>query len=230
MVFCIAESNAQKSLWNFSTGISPISRSGSERIFENPYHRLNMEWTNRAGIMVNDNLNLGLMGNIRYHSGKWRRFCQLLYDLQAKNTLWGTGPFLTRYFTLGDRFEIQATAFCLFEQGRGTFGAIRNDYVCPNCAEVQSFLISPNPVEPKKYSYKERNLFAGIELGGNYFLKERIAIQGTLTLFQFEDYETKFVGEEPSEFVNPKEYVGKSGNGFVFFTERPCFTWECCFC
>jgi len=222
---------AQAPQWTFSTGFSPISRSDNSRVLENPYHKTNWEWMNRGGIMVNDRTIVGIMGMIRSYNVQ--EMASYHYDygatedykFETDNLLWGTGPFITKYFSLGDRFEFQTTAFGLFEQGKGDFTTDYVRLVCPNCNEsaIENY-VAPQYGEIERLEYRERNLYAGLELGLNYFLVERIAVQGNLTLLQYENYDNKIVDGEKLENPIPVERnVEPSGSDFIFFTDRPVF-------
>ncbi|WP_186755982.1 hypothetical protein [Echinicola salinicaeni] len=222
---------AQAPQWTFSTGFSPISRSWKNRVMENPYHNTNWEWMNRGGIMVNDRVAVGIMGMIRsqdvqematYH---YDYGATADYKFETDNLLWGTGPFISKFFRLGERIELQTTVFGLFEQGKGDFTTDYVRLVCPSCNEsgIEN-MVTPQYGEIERLEYRERNLYAGLELGLNYFLVERVAVQGNLTLLQYENYDNKIVGGKNSVGPIPVERnVEQSGSDFIFFTDRPVF-------
>ncbi|WP_215225069.1 hypothetical protein [Echinicola shivajiensis] len=222
---------AQAPQWTFSTGFSPISRSDKNRVLENSYHNTNWEWMNKGGIMVNDHMTIGIMGMIRsqnvqemasYH---FEIGATEEYKFETDNLLWGTGPFISKFFRLGERFELQTTVFGLFEQGKGVFTTDYVSLVCPSCNESAiENSITPPYGEIERLEYRERNLYAGLTLGLNYFLLERVAVQGNLNLFQYENYDNKIVGGKNVTRPIPVERnVEQSGSDFVFFTDRPIF-------
>ncbi|KEO72402.1 hypothetical protein EL17_16795 [Anditalea andensis] len=206
---------SQTNNWMISSEISPLSRSGNERVLNNP-SGLNMEWRNRVGFKLGEQTMMGLSASYRHYSLKEVIELPIGYEYQLNNHLLGIGSFLTQYYHIAPRLHLQTTAYLQVEQGKGTYqntslgtGANASNGI------MVGVLLPPHLIENN--TFRERNFFAGLEFGGSYFITDRWIIQTNINLLQYENYRNTYVDAPQTEITRPVE---QEGSGFSFLTDR----------
>jgi len=205
----------QSNNWMISTDISTLSRSGNERVLNNPTGS-NFEWRNRVGFKLGEQTMLGLSASYRqydleeiadYGGSDFRS----RYDYKINNQLLGLGTFLTQYYHISLRFHLQTTVYAQIEQGEGKYES--NDF------GGGGLLVTIVPGPPENTTFRERNFFAGVEFGASYFITSRWIIQTNINLLQYENFRNSSAAlhRTPSESTRPLE---QEGSGFSFLTDR----------
>lgn len=206
---------SQANNWIISTDISPMSRSGNNRVLNNP-SGLNLEWRNRVGFKLSEQTMMGLSASYRHYDLKEieYRFPDIKsYPLQhqVNNQLFGIGAFLTQYFHITPRFHLQTTAYLQVDQGKGTY----KFYFLP---EPNSTLIFPTKLGEIK-TYRERNIFTGLEFGASYFLTPIWVLHTNINLLQYEKFRNTIADQSTTPFEFTKS-VEQDGSDFSFLTDR----------
>jgi len=180
--------------WIIFSELSPTPRSGNNRILKNTNDNFHLEWRNRIGKMINNNTVIGLMGNYRQYSYTEAVTYSLefgsatySYDYTSKNTLWGTGPFVTRFFQLSSRLQLQATLFGLYEAGKGSYNMTLTGFDCPSCS-TPGFSFAGKTGNIENQGYREKNFYGGLDLGISYALTPRLSLLSGINLVQYENY------------------------------------------
>lgn len=211
---------SQSNNWMISSDISPLSRSGKDRVLNNP-SGLNLEWRNRVGFKLGEQTMMGLSAGYRYYDLK-----EITYmfpdakvggrQYQTNNNLFGIGAFLTQYYHITPRFHLQTTAYLQVDQGKGTY----KKYFLRSGDTIgigEGVLLPTQLVEIT--TYRERNFFAGMEFGASYFLTPKWVLQTNINLLQYENFRNTIADKStsPSGITRPVE---QDGSGFTFLTDR----------
>lgn len=216
--------------WKLFSDLSPVSRANIDRVLNSPQN-LNLEWRNKLGYRLDDQTYAGVSLSFRHYQLKeaaisFESFPPLNLNYQLTNNLLGTGIFITRFAQIKSKLYLHATAFAMMEQGRGNYRLMYETPICHDCFEFdnETPLIQP-AITSHQSSFRERNRYAGIEVGSNFYVFPKIAFFTSLTLLQYEVYNTsddqlEFQAHLPPDMRRP--FIQK-GNSFNFFTERPIF-------
>lgn len=217
--------------WIFFSELSPTSRSGENRILPNSNDNFHLEWRNRIGIMVNSNTALGIMVNYRYYNNYEpvtylleNSYSSYSYDYTVKNNLWGTGAFMTRFFQINKRIQLQATLYGLYEMGNGNYNMTLQGYNCPNCF-TSGFNFGVRTGDIENMTFKERNFFGGLDLGASYTLNSRIVVTTGINLVQYENYSISDGNRISPALSSSALYrqLDLHGSNFTFAINRPIF-------
>lgn len=216
--------------WKLFSDLSPVSRANIERVLNSP-QSLNLEWRNKLGYRLDDQTYAGVSLSYRHYQLKeaavsYESFPSLNVNYQLKNNLLGTGIFITRFAQIKPRLFLHATAFAMVEQGKGNF---RLTYATPICLDCFEFDNETPQIQPSltthQTTFRERNRYAGIEVGSNFYVFPRIAFFTSITLLQYEVYNTS--SDQPDFQANlnsdMRRPIIQKGNSFNFFTDRPIF-------
>ena len=213
--FCLTyQSFSQSNNWMISSEISPMSRSGNERVLNNPTAS-NLEWRNRVGIKLGEQTIMGLSASYRqYDLEEIDHDKEMLYTYGYKlnNQMFGVGAFITQFYHITSRFHLQTTAYGQVEQGKGNYeSAIFGTFGLIN--------MIPLPWPQENTTFRERNFFAGVEFGASYFITPRWVLQTNINLLQYENYRNAGadIKTQPSEMSRPLE---QEGSGYSFLTDR----------
>jgi len=217
-----------ESSWLLFSELSPTPRTGKSRILPNSDHNFNLEWRNRVGKMVNSNTAVGLTLNYRNYSNQEpitfvldNSYSSYSYDYKVRNNLWGTGAFMTRLIPIHKRFQLQATVYGLYETGNGNYNMLLQAYNCPSCFSNGYNFMRTGDIE--NLTYKERNFFAGLDLGTSYTLNSRFSLLAGINLIQYENH---FISDgnriSPALFSSALyRQIDREGNTFTTIFNRP---------
>lgn len=226
----ISFSANSQSRWKVSSDLSPVSRADNKKVLNNP-QSFNLEWRNKLGLKLDNQTYAGISLSYRHYqlsevAVSSESFPSLNLNYRLKNNLLGTGIFITRFLQVKPKLFLHATAFGMIEQGRGDYKLDYLTPICQDCFESQIELpLLQTALTTHETTFRERNRYGGIEVGSNFHLFPRIAFFTSLTLLQYEVYNTS---DEPLEFQTHLPYdmrrpLIQKGNSFHFFTERPIF-------
>ncbi len=219
--------NAQN--WMWTSEISPTSRMRNQYVLSEANSHFNLDWRNRFGKEIGNQLILGVQGNIRRYknsesfiyspSGSENYISG--YDLSLSNTLWGVGPFITKKISLSEKFILLTTLFASMEQGTGGYNVTWESFSCPVCVNSSTVVKFPSYIGYEKF--REHNLISGLEVGISYSLTSRLALLANFNILQFENFSRKVTGETAEEELEPhlKRNNYDKGSGFTHFLERP---------
>ncbi|KEO72324.1 hypothetical protein [Anditalea andensis] len=183
-----------ESQWVLFSEFSPYSRTGENRILPNSREHSNLEWRNRIGKMVNSHTALGLILNYRHYNYN-EPVTYLLenpsssfsYQYSVKNSLLGTGAFMTRFFQIHKRIQLQASLYGVYEWGEGSYTMTLQDYQCAGCfTNGLNFGVRTGDIENQ--TLKERNFFGGLDFSVSYAISPRINLLTGINLLQYENY------------------------------------------
>lgn len=221
---------SQENRWRLFSEVSPVSRSSNERVLNTPTS-FNLEWRNRLGIRLDKKTYAGGTLSIRNYrlielaeSQQTTPFPDLNYELN--NTPLGIGVFITRFAQIKPKLYLHATAFGMIELGRGKYNFT---YDTPYCRDCFNFGNGSQPSVPNTTteinSFKERNLYTGIEVGSKFYILPKIAVYTSITLIQYEVFKTWTDNSEfqANLFSDMKRPLIQSGRNFTFLTDRPIF-------
>jgi len=216
--------------WKLSSDLSPVSRANIDRVLNSP-QSFTIEWRNKLGYRFHDQTYAGISLSYRNYQLReaaisYESFPFLNLNYHLKNNLLGTGIFITRFLQIKPKLFLHATAFGMIEQGRGDFNLTYETPHCLDCFEtsIEIPLIQPS-LTTHKTAFRERNKYAGIEVGSNFHVFPKISFFTNLTLLQYEVYKTSndlpdFQSHLSSDMRRP---LIQKGNSFNFFTDRPIF-------
>jgi len=215
LFICLSfQSYSQSNNWMISSEISPMSRSGNERVLNNPTAS-NLEWRNRVGFKLAEQTMMGLSASYRQYDLEESFFdverFRSLYDYKLNNQMFGIGAFITQYYHITSRFHLQTTAYGHVEQGKGNY---------ESSVLSGGFRLDNTPWQLENTTFRERNFFAGLEFGASYFISPRWVLQTNINLLQYENFRNSAAGlkNPPYETTRPLE---QEGSGFSFLTNRP---------
>ncbi len=213
--------------WLLFSELSPTSRTNAYKKLPQAQNASSWEWRNRFGKMVTPNWALGVSAGVRTYNTTEQVSVENNnfrsdYMAEVSNTLWQGGIFATRFFQLTSRLDLQVTPYATYEQGRGSYEVELIDFNCPVCfAPGANFrLIQDNKILDREV--RERNFYAGLDLGLSYALNSSLALQGSVNMFQYETHRSFF---PPGMLLNPERSsyrpVHQQGDGFSSVFTRP---------
>ena len=216
--------------WKMFSELSPVSRSANDRVLHNP-QSFNLEWRNKLGFRLDNQTFAGASLSLRHYNLTESAVTDLSnpplnLNYQLNNTLLGGGIFITRFLRIKPNLFLHATAFGMVEQGRGKFSLTYETPICQNCFEPDNGIpLTQGGLTAHKTTFRERNKYAGIEVGSNFYVFPKIALFTSLTLLQYEVYnisndQPDFQANFSSDMRRP---LDQKGNSFDFFTDRPVF-------
>jgi len=221
LFICLSfQSYSQSNNWMISSDATPLSRSGNERVLNNP-SGLNLEWRNRVGFKLGEQTMMGLSTSYRHYDLK--EITYLFPDAkvggrqyQTNNNLFGIGAFLTQYYHITPRFHLQTTAYLQVDQGKGTY----KHYLLRSSDTIgigEGVLLPTQLVEMS--TFRERNFFAGLEFGASYFLTPKWVLQTNINVLQYENFRNTLADQSnlPYGISRPVE---QDGSGVSFLTDR----------
>lgn len=224
-----ASGQSVKSEWVLFSELSPTSRSGENKILPNSKDNFHIEYRNRIGKMVSANTAIGLIINYRHYNNSEPVIYTLensnssySYDYNVKNNLWGTGAFITRFAQLNNRIKIHASLYGLYELGNGNYNMTLKGYDCPSCF-TDGFNFGGRTGDIENITIKERNFFAGLDMGISYSINSAISLLTGINLVQFENYSISD-GNRISPTLNSSalyRQVDVQGNTFTTVFNRP---------
>ena len=215
---------SQTNNWMISSEISPLSRSGNDRVLNNP-SGLNLEWRNRVGFNLGEQTMMGLSASYRHYNLKERYKLPYPSELHYKlnNQLFGVGAFLTQYYQVAPRFYLQTSAYLQVEQGKGNYQITSPGHDGTPYSGVGAGTAYPPSIQENS-TFRERNFFAGLEFGASYFLTSRWILQTNINLLQYENfrnaYAHKNIYHDVSKIPNAFRTLEQEGSGFSFLTDR----------
>jgi hypothetical protein len=213
--------------WLVFSEVTPFSRADFQRPFSEVHKTFNLEWRNRVGLKVAENLAVGVIGGFRkYEKQEFGQFSgqhtSTSYINATANTLWNSGAFVTWFFPVTPRFQLQANTYGIYEQGQGAYSLELQYFVCPNCSAFGGFQnnIIPGTIEEREL--REMNFYAGLEIGASYALTPSLAIQSSVNMFQYEKYRASFPqGQELVRASPTYREIEHRGEGFSTILSRP---------
>jgi len=220
----------QENRWRLFSEISPVPRASNERVLNNP-NSFNVEWRNKLGFRLDKKTFAGATLSFRNYQLNEQALSQmsipqLAVDYQINNNLIGGGLFVSRFLQIKPKLFLHATAFGLMELGRGKYELTYNKPLCRDCFNPQNGpILAIQEVTIEKTLYLERNTYAGIEVGSKFYILPKIALYTSLTLFQYEWYNTSTENPnfQDALIMDMKRPLIQSDHSFNFFTERPIF-------
>jgi len=176
--------------------------------------------------MVSNNMAVGLMGSYRqYSSSEAMTYSSEVgsstysYDYNSKNSLWGTGPFITGFFPMNSRLQLQATFYGLYEAGKGNYSMNLTGFDCPNCF-TPGFSFAGKTGNIENQGYREKNFYIGLDIGISYTLTPRLSLLSGINLVQYENYSitdrNRISPTLNSSALYRQLYVQGSETSFVF--------------
>ena len=191
----VSRANCQSpaSGWIFLSELSPTLRSGNNRILQ-PNESFHLEWRNRLGKMITGNTAVGLMGTYRHYRiteqmnySPETNAANYVYHYHVNNSLWGTGPFVTRFFQIRKNLLLQATLYGLYEMGSGHYEMTLQGHDCPGCfTPGLNFAGRTGNIENQRY--REKSFYGGMDVGASYSMTPRLSLNAAINLVQYEHY------------------------------------------
>jgi len=179
--------------------------------------------------MVTKTTALGLIVNYRHYNSQEATtynletaYSSYSYDYNISNSLWGTGAFMTRFLQITKKFQLQATLFGLYEAGAGNYNMTLQGFDCPSCS-TPGFNIGVRTGDIENLTIKERNFFAGLDLGASYAVSSRIALLTGINLVQYENFSISDGNRiSPALSTSPLyRQLDVQGSNFTFAVNRP---------
>jgi len=230
LCFISYSGHCQENRWRLFSEVSPVSRSSNERVLNSP-NSFNFEWRNRLGFRLDRQTFAGATLSFRNYQLNEQAVSQLSVpslglDYQLNNNLFGAGIFITRFLQIKPKFFLHATAFGMMELGKGKYELTYETPLCRDCFFPQNApLSSQQDITSSKTSFKEQNKYVGLEVGSKFYVLPKIAVYTSLTLMQFEFFNTSTdnPGFQDGLLSDMRRPLIQSGRSFNFFTDRPIF-------
>lgn len=223
-------SYCQENRWRLFSEVSPVSRSANDRVLNNP-NSFNFEWRNRLGFRLDKQTFAGATLSFRNYqlneqAESHQSIPSVALDYRLNNNLIGAGIFITRFLQIKPKLYLHATAFAMMEQGRGQYSLTYDTPFCRDCFNSgNGSLTYQSDLSSVNTTYREQNKYAGIEVGSKFYILPKIAFYTSLTLMQYEVYQTSTEnpGFQAGLLTDMRRPLIQSGRSFNFFTDRPIF-------